>query len=530
MVDLSQDQPLKQRLISDAPATDQPPVDQQATQPKKQSFTSSPKLEGEEKIATPKQEEIKKELSELGVPTGGGSKKTKVLLATLGVLFLLATLPAAVYLVKQRQEIRKEAAPGVPGDMTCLSDVVIGPGAYSFAANGVGLENRSSASFTINLPAGATPLADYAYAFWSGEKKNAEGTANGQITINGQALTGEKIYSKYNEDWNNTGYIFRVKIPSSLITGTSLTFNISGLDLPVGVAKIHGSEKGGAHGVGIVVPYEKADLPASKIIIRSCGDFVYHNKQISEDYSDPIVFNFSDISDSGATLKAAFFFGEGEGPAYDNPRPNFLWYNNTTRLNPTDGTAYPGYSSDDGFWWDTRVTGEDLPAITASGITASFKAHSPIEGEGGQGHGDSFYFIGGILQYPVISPTPTPTPIPLTCIDLEGTPDPSTLSPGDEITLRCVGTSDPSLPVDHFEFRVTIDDGIPIDLGSAPSITRETTDTVEEYKEYSGYIKYTIPDYACYKFECRVCTSSDSSDCTIWGQAGKIAITEIEWE
>jgi len=113
MVDLSQNQLLEQEPkpeASVAPVGDQPPVAQPAAPPKKPDETSPLPIKGEEKIATPKQEEVKKELSELGISPKGSSKKTKVILATLGVLLLIATLPAAVYLIKQRQEIRKEAA------------------------------------------------------------------------------------------------------------------------------------------------------------------------------------------------------------------------------------------------------------------------------------------------------------------------------------------------------------------------------------------------------------------------------------
>lgn len=86
--------------------------------PKKTDETSFPPMQDGEKVITPKQEEIKKELSELGIPPGGDSKKTKIILATLGVFLLVATLPAAVYLVKQRQEIRKQAY----NEQTCQID------------------------------------------------------------------------------------------------------------------------------------------------------------------------------------------------------------------------------------------------------------------------------------------------------------------------------------------------------------------------------------------------------------------------
>ncbi len=125
MVDLSQSQPLKPKTDSTSvpPASDKPPVSQQPTGPPqpakkkpavKKAGASLPQMKGEEKIATPEQEEVKKELSELGISPPGRSNKTRVLLATLGVLLLIITLPAAIYLVRQRQEIRKQAYVGQP--------------------------------------------------------------------------------------------------------------------------------------------------------------------------------------------------------------------------------------------------------------------------------------------------------------------------------------------------------------------------------------------------------------------------------
>lgn len=101
---------------------------------------------------------------------------------------------------------------------------------------------------------------------------------------------------------------------------------------------------------------------------------------------------------------------------------------------------------------------------------------------------------------PTPTSTPTPTPGPLTCIGLECTPDPSGLSPGDEITLTCTGSSDPTIPINLFEFRVSINGGVPVDLGSVET----------------GQTTYIIPDYGCYKVECRACTPTE---CTEWGQA-----------
>lgn len=112
---------------------------------------------------------------------------------------------------------------------------------------------------------------------------------------------------------------------------------------------------------------------------------------------------------------------------------------------------------------------------------------------------------------PTPTPEPTPTPKPLACTNLGGEPDPGTLLPEDEITLTCAGSSDPSILIDHFEFRVQIDGGDWENLGTASA-----SQTGEGYQ---GQKLYTLPDYGCYKIECRACVSEDSSDCTVWGQA-----------
>jgi hypothetical protein len=58
----------------------------------------------------PEEEEIKEKITSLGIaPPSGKSKTAKIVLAVLAIFFLLASVPAAVYLVKQRQEIRKAA-------------------------------------------------------------------------------------------------------------------------------------------------------------------------------------------------------------------------------------------------------------------------------------------------------------------------------------------------------------------------------------------------------------------------------------
>jgi hypothetical protein len=59
--------------------------------------------------------EIKEEITSLGLPSPlRKPKKIKIALGILGLFFILTSIPAAVFLVKQRQEIRKEAAMGGP--------------------------------------------------------------------------------------------------------------------------------------------------------------------------------------------------------------------------------------------------------------------------------------------------------------------------------------------------------------------------------------------------------------------------------
>ncbi len=81
---------------------------------------------------TPPTPPIPEEITSVGInnlPSAKSTKKNKILLGILAFLFILVSTPLAVYLVKQRQEIRKEAvqaqtcsaeAPGVANDW-CVS-------------------------------------------------------------------------------------------------------------------------------------------------------------------------------------------------------------------------------------------------------------------------------------------------------------------------------------------------------------------------------------------------------------------------
>jgi len=419
----------------------------------------------------------------------------------LSLLIILASLPIAIYLVQQRQEIRKEAAVGNQDHCTSPQcTVTVGPDYISFVAEGHGTRNTKTPTINLNIPSGSTVYK--AYAIWGGER-NANITKDDtfNLVVNGgasQNVVGNlATYSGYISDYDSQEDSFLADITSLLPTNTtSFTFTINGF-LEGGY---NDDGAGGAgHGISIIVVYKNSTNPYSKIIIKLWDEFVLRNTSANMD------FNISDRKTDSTDIRAAFFFGEGEG-SLGQDRPNYLYYNQESnkKLNPTDGTPYPAYGSDPGHWWDTRITGDNLPAISALGDKATFHVYSPKPADDPQGRlGDSFVWQGGIMQYQVTPPEA------LQCLSLLGEPEPSGLSPGDEVTLTCTASSDPTVSIDHFEFRVSSDSGTPVDLPSDEDPTK-TND------EYQGEIAYEIPDYACYKVECRACTATE---CTEWGQA-----------
>lgn len=115
---------------------------------------------------------------------------------------------------------------------------------------------------------------------------------------------------------------------------------------------------------------------------------------------------------------------------------------------------------------------------------------------------EPFYVIYANSECPETAPTPTPGG--LTCNSLTSQPAGATRKPGESINLTCTGAGQ---GINHFEFRATIGSGGPTPI---PSVAATGT---------TGQISYTIPEYGCYKIECRACTSADGSACTVWGKA-----------
>ena len=577
MADLSQDQSLKPESTTNPPVANQSSPNQEppipattAGQSPSTDDASFPPIKEEEKFATPKQEEIKKELSELGISSKGSSKKTRVLLATLGVFFLIATLPAAVYLVRQRQELKTQAA-YLPGCSTNC-DIEIGPGKYGFVASGFGMRETKRATIEVTLPDNTQGYK--AYAIWSGESNRDQPNYNDtSIKVNSHDVNAIRTYQIKNPAYNTSQIANIGEIPSSAIKGKTgkVSFNVTGLD------NLNSDNRpGGGHGIGIIATYTGNNVGWNKIVIKLWGEWLYFTYPAfaeghASDKSRVMQFNFPDLDNNRKSdNKFAFFFGEGEISNRDEcvdeegrGRPAHLFYTtsdwdgtNRKELKPTTGNypitcAHPR-NLQPGYWWVTRITGRDLPTINLDSKTIKFTADSLVRtGEGS--YPESYTFTGAVAQYPVEQPTyscwsecteqsqcepagltcaiPTgdtsqtkrcldpqclseQTCIcpPLACESLAANPSADTLDKGEETRFTCKGTSGVDNLINHAEFRLFIDD---VEQGLGDLAKASVTKTNDQYE---GSIEYTLPKTGDYRVECRVCTSTDSSQCTQWGE------------
>ncbi len=460
-------------------------------------------------------------------------------------------------------------------------EVTVGPGPLDFVASGFGMKNHSSGTIHLEIPQGAT--VEKAFVFWAGQKsvgrrhncnvagdefcmcrmgnmatrlnvdahycQTGIGDATSRLTVypdqwnifvhdnppnccindacfdcerpecercEGKASEADcPAYGTYFADVTN-------EIKQRFPDGTTI------FDISVGDMYFWSSNSAGSgEGVGVVLIYRQDGLPEAKIKLKHWGQFILRAR------TDTMTFDVSDINtDVGNEIKAVFFFNEAEahspGDGNYEYRPNYLYYNGQI-LNPSPGTGrYVAYSTENPYdptsadndikWWDTRISGVNLDPIIYQGAPLEFEVWSPNEGTGPDPSymGESLGFSGAAVKYitgPGVTPTPTPTPGPLICLSLEGSPDPAGLSPGDEITLTCTGTSDPALPIDHFDFRVSTDSAEPTPISGPIGATEVSPG------EWQANTTFVIPEYACYLFECRACRSSDSSECTAWGQA-----------
>jgi hypothetical protein len=102
-------------------------------------------------------------------------------------------------------------------------------------------------------------------------------------------------------------------------------------------------------------------------------------------------------------------------------------------------------------------------------------------------------------------PASQPPQQSLVCSDLIRNPDAS-LKIGDSVVFTCSHQLE-NVTFNHYDYRFKIDSG----QWQNPSDWQGLIDNTPSY---------TISQEGTYTVQCRVCSSSDSSHCTTWGQAG----------
>lgn len=99
------------------------------------------------------------------------------------------------------------------------------------------------------------------------------------------------------------------------------------------------------------------------------------------------------------------------------------------------------------------------------------------------------------------SPSPSPTPDLYACVSL--TCNNTTFKLGDKVTLTCQSTGS---HIDHYEFRYQIDGGAYQSIAASAAGANTST-------------PLSITKLGTYVAQCRVCRSTNSASCTVWGQA-----------
>ncbi len=101
---------------------------------------------------------------------------------------------------------------------------------------------------------------------------------------------------------------------------------------------------------------------------------------------------------------------------------------------------------------------------------------------------------------PGVSPSPSPSPF-IECTTLG--PQPSNPQPGDELTFTCSASATGGTTINHYNFRV-----------NQGTVTRVDSSNTQ------ASFNYTVPaEGESFTVQCQVCSSSDNSNCTTWGQA-----------
>jgi len=434
MADLPKDQKLTQSPTPNIPASDQPSVE-----------------EPQEEAPSPPREDVKAKLSSLGIKPSEPKKppkKGKIVLAVLSLLLILASIPAAVYLVKQRQEIRKEAA-GCPakshfrvvGEVYCQD-----PGGPKIPIPGVKIRRIL---------------------------KDCSGPEN---CVLDERVKRFKICNSPRATYAGTGNRGRWASDARIVDPTQY--------IPEGMVRVW------AFKIAEMPPKYKDANGVERDTSRLVGP-IAENCEQSNVCVTPSGFSNTTFCGGGKKFyQQCSFDPTAGGKAQKHGHNCYLFDNSDRECSPAQSTGKAGL---DRLYSKDPCTG----------------------GEPGSRPNCYWPFLGTQesdtppLNFKFTNCTPETAP-PL-CINLEGEPDPSSLEPNEEIALTCTGSGGLTTPVDHFEFRVGIDEETSTDLGSVPATKTDG--------EYQAQKNYTIPSYGCYKVECRACASSDSSECTEWGQA-----------
>lgn len=393
-----------------------------------------------------------------------GSKKTKVALAVLALFFILASIPAAVFLTKQRQEVRKQAAAGKcrNKDTNVEVDQCDNTNHCDIAGhcNPACCVSDSDCDASKNEKCGPENSNGYC---WSGKSCIAQ-----QCLANGSSCT---------DNWQCCS----AACSNGTCAGETKTCN-SCPEMGTGYTNDPVCTAGGQ---ACKDPPQNGFCCKKPDNISVC---CYTNCECFEGQQG----NCEDRGNGKIWLKGGI---------------------TVSRIYKMVGTnvSCPFSSSN-----QINVKSLNYP-VPAGGEEISLEA-----GECGQI--EAVGYCGscraGCASQPTQTPTPpvvltatptpthptaTPTPIqvPLVCVNLAPSPAVAQISKGDTITLKCTGTSSLTVPINHFEFRVTIGSSQPTVLPSATN----------------GQITYQLNNYGCYKFECRACTSTNSTQCTAWGQA-----------
>lgn len=170
---------------------------------------------------------------------------------------------------------------------------------------------------------------------------------------------------------------------------------------------------------------------------------------------------------------------------------------------PTDGQCGPvsGGGGGLGYFTDLDCPCTDTDPSTVCG-----------NGEGDDDTaGDDDDDTGGPTPTPLPTPTPTPTPT-FQCESL-GPEPPEDLQPGQSLDFTCTASIEGEIAIDHYNFQVLDGDETLVPESEETIPASSLTDPLQ-----AGYT-FIIPETgAPFTVQCQVCTSSDDSACTTWGQ------------